>query len=465
MQTRRDQLQAYRFQNRRALAALVTGQPNVLEPPMRRLTVTTLSGIMIAILIAIVFGVLAIIRPSAGDSWKTAGSVIVDQDNDAIYVYSDGVLHPAVNYTSAVLAVSGNTSVSRVTVSSSDIAGATYGFEIGSSKYPTSLPGAGSLLDYPISSCSVWHPRGTRGARAHVTVRIGSTGGTKAVPSTQALFVQDVGDGQKWLLYDGRRLEIGSEAITTSLGLNTVSPVGVGTAFIDSIPQGPVLAPPTLPGDGTPASFTLGGRPVTVGGIVTASGSGGGSFLVTRTHLVPLTALELALYTGTPRTNASPTAVQPHQLNLASPDNPLAAFLSLPMTVPAVDPGALARGGVCAVFDKSAGASGAPRFVIPSGTLTNYVNGSIGQSGQSRRGTADEVDVPPTKALLATSAGAPGPDVVVSEQGVRYSFADRKLIGAFGYEQSDAVHVPPALLDMIPGQKLGLSKAAALQRA
>ncbi|MDT4984661.1 MAG: hypothetical protein QOF95_2151 [Pseudonocardiales bacterium] len=64
VQSRRDQLQAYRFVNRRALAALVSGEPDVIDPPMRRLTITTISGIMIAILIAVGFALLGVIKPS-----------------------------------------------------------------------------------------------------------------------------------------------------------------------------------------------------------------------------------------------------------------------------------------------------------------------------------------------------------------------------------------------------------------
>ena len=95
MQTRRDQLQAYRFQNRRALAALVTGEPNVVEPPMRRLTVITISGIMIAILVAVVFALLGMFSPDTGDSWKEAGAVIVEQrDRRDLRHPLDGKLHP-----------------------------------------------------------------------------------------------------------------------------------------------------------------------------------------------------------------------------------------------------------------------------------------------------------------------------------------------------------------------------------
>ena len=54
MQSRRDQLQAYKFLTRRALAALVVGEPDVPEAPMRRLSLTTLTGIMVAVLVALV---------------------------------------------------------------------------------------------------------------------------------------------------------------------------------------------------------------------------------------------------------------------------------------------------------------------------------------------------------------------------------------------------------------------------
>ena len=107
MQTRRDQLQAYRFQNRRALAALVTGEPNVVEPPMRRLTVDDdlrhhdrdpgRRRLRAARLDQ------ARAPATAG---RQAGAVIVERETGATYVMlGDGMLHPVLNYASAVLAV------------------------------------------------------------------------------------------------------------------------------------------------------------------------------------------------------------------------------------------------------------------------------------------------------------------------------------------------------------------------
>ena len=289
MQTRRDQLQAYRFQNRRALAALVTGQPNVLEPPMRRLTVTTLSGIMIAILIAIVFGVLAIIHPSAGDSWKTRGSVIVDQDSDTIFIYSHSKLYPVLNKTSAVLAVSGTSAVKTVDVSSGDIAGAKYGREIGIAGVPPSLPSEDALTHYPISACSVQEPRGSEGI-ARVTLHLGSEGAAKAVPSAQAILVTTPGrDKPEYLLFRGQRLPISSR-IASTLGYS--SPVQVGNPFITSVPRGTPLAPPTITGFGKPADYTLvpGMPPPRVGTVVMVSDPTG-AYLVLQHETVPLTAL------------------------------------------------------------------------------------------------------------------------------------------------------------------------------
>ncbi|HEU5266892.1 MAG TPA: type VII secretion protein EccB, partial [Jatrophihabitans sp.] len=121
MQTRRDQLQAYRFQNRRALAALVAGEPNVVEPPMRRLTVLTISGIMIAILIAVGFALVGVFKPDPGDKWKAQGAVVVEQDTGARYVMLDGLLHPVLNYTSAVLAAANKDKPQIVTVGQGDI--------------------------------------------------------------------------------------------------------------------------------------------------------------------------------------------------------------------------------------------------------------------------------------------------------------------------------------------------------
>lgn len=461
VQTRRDQLQAYRFQNRRALAALVTGQPNVLEPPMRRLTVTTLSGIMIAILIAIVFGALAVIHPTAGTSWETEGAVVVDSDNNSTYLYTKGALHPVLNYTSAVLASGATSEVTPVKVSSSDISNATYSYEIGIPDVPYSLPSPSSLLRYPMSACSVQRQHGLHTV-TRVTLHIDAGGGTRAVPADQGVLVATPEAPQReWLLFGGERMLIPSAQVASALGYS--SPVLVGSAFLTSVPQGVDLAPPMIPGRGTPARQAIAGTTPSVGTVLKTPAGG---YLVLSQGTVPLTALEFDLFAGSPSVSVTKAQADLAAFTPPSPDaNPLSVFTGLPATPPTIDPGAQAGAGACATYTDG---TDDPSFVLPPPASDSPDStGTVIDSAHSNTGTADTVDVPATKGVLATPADAPHTVLIISDQGIRFSFQNADLIAAFGYSASDVVHMPAQLLALVPRgpEGTGLSTSAALQRS
>ena len=140
--------------------------------------------------------------------------------------------------------------------------------------------------------------------------------------------------------------------------------------------------------------------------------------------------------------------------------NPLVAFDQLPPATPSIDRNATESAGVCAVFRNS---TDNPSFVLPSRELpSTFGQERIIQSNRSTRGLADKVDIPAMAGMLATASNAPHTALIVSDQGVRYGFANTGLLSAFGYTSSDVVKVPPQLLAMIPGAKNGLSRPAAL---
>lgn len=465
MQTRRDQLQAYRFQNRRALAALVTGEPNVLEPPMRRLTVTTLSGIMIAILIAAGFAAVGIIHPSAGDDWKNPHAVIVDRDNNSSYVYIRRTLYPVVNFTSGVLAVSNTGSggsggaVGRVEVSSDDISGATYGREIGIPDVPSALPSAKSLVNFPMSVCSTQQK--VRDASnqfdATVSLRIhSSAAGSTKVAASHGVLVQASGP-TPFLLTHGERLALTSQNIAGQLGFNT-PPVKVGTAFLDSIPLGPDLSAPVIPGHGSLSSYAVGSTERPIGQVLRTTDTGQ-SFIVLRGGLQQLTPVEAALFVD----SSVPLAVkssdvdsaQKAGLNVLNPITELGRVL--PSVKPVNDDQSGDRSGACAVFDS---ATGRPRFTLTGNQSTSGTSNPV-VIDTSKSGQADRVSISATAGVLATPANDPHTIVVISDQGVQYPFADADLLASFGYSRKDVVQMPAALLRLIP-TGTGLSTAAAL---
>ncbi|TML24664.1 MAG: type VII secretion protein EccB, partial [Actinobacteria bacterium] len=51
MQTRREQVRAYRFVTRRVVSALLSGEPETTDLPMRRLSIAIFGSAMLAIIV------------------------------------------------------------------------------------------------------------------------------------------------------------------------------------------------------------------------------------------------------------------------------------------------------------------------------------------------------------------------------------------------------------------------------
>ena len=208
MQTRRDQLHAYRFMTRRAMSSLVTGEPDAVEPPMRRLTVTTLSGVMVAIVVAAVFAVVGLLKGGGGDAWRTEGAVVVEEETGARYVNLGETLYPVLNFSSAVLASGAGDAVQVQQVSRSDLASAERGQLIGITGLPDSMPAPDDLVRGPITVCSQPVRDGIE-TLAEVVVRVGPKR-TDDVPASEGVYVESF-DGERFLLFGSQRLPVSPE--------------------------------------------------------------------------------------------------------------------------------------------------------------------------------------------------------------------------------------------------------------
>lgn len=471
MQTRRDQLQAFRFQNRRALAALVTGDPNVLEPPMRRLTVTTLSGIMIAILVVVGFTVFGFIRPKAGDAWKKPNSVIVEVDGGAqTYVNLGGVLHPTANYTSALIATGGQ-SGDPVKVESSDIADARRGTKIGVPEWPGTPPASGDLVGAPITACSRQRQLTDGG---DLTTQVGLTIGERAsgtrLPAGVGVVVATK-DGRSSLLAEGRRFSIASGRVATAMRLGQADPLQVGTAFLGAVPAGRDLTDPRLEGAGTASVVELDGAPLRVGQLLDVQ-DGGGSFVVLRDGIHAVDEVQRAVL-STVSVSASGDVLTPRKITSAAVINVPRATASfdalrqsqldgLPSAIPTLDRSAQANGGVCAVYGSgSGGLSQTPTFTVPPNLKPTYTVPGIDETGTSANGLADKVTVPPGRAAVVTASDGSPVRFLVSDSGTKFPTANADVLGALGYGGVTPVRLPSALLKLIPSGP-AMSRDAAL---
>jgi type VII secretion protein EccB len=461
VQTRRDQLQAYRFQNRRALAALVTGEPNVLEPPMRRLTATTVSGIMIAILIAVGFALVGVFKPTTGKAWKDAGAVIIDRDTGATYIYAQDVLHPVANYTSAVLAAGTNQAAHVVQVDRSDLDGTPRGVEIGIPGLPASLPPASGLVSSPVTSCS--RLQGTSGTTLHarVSLRIGDTGQSHALPSPGAGVLVRTPSGASYLLGRGHRLTITSPNVALALGLQNTSPLTVGTAFVESVPPGPDLRAPAIAVGGQ-SDYAVNGTHPLIGQLLHISGTDQYQ-VVLPDGLAAVTSVQTALLrtlpTGTPATPHNPIETPESGLFGTHPSTVVWPRIqqSLAGLPDQLQPDAIAAntrtvdaaGGLCAVYGKG---SEEPAFTAAPNSLPSVVFGGVDESVDSQHGQADSVTVPAGSVALVRSTDS-ATLFLVAEPGTKYPAASKDAINALGYGSATPSTLPVQVLPLIPSGK------------
>ncbi|HEU5266009.1 MAG TPA: type VII secretion protein EccB [Jatrophihabitans sp.] len=467
MQTRRDQLQAYRFQNRRALASLVTGEPNVVEPPMRRLTVLTMSGIMIAILIAVGFALVGVFKPAPGDSWKDPGTVIIEEETGARYVILDGALHPVVNFTSAVLAAANKQNPNVVTVSRSDLRHTKRGATIGIARLPDSLPNASNLDGYPWTVCSTQQANGSESPQAKVSLDIGSTGSATALGNHAVVVADTKPPRTQYLLVGGTRYAIASPAVETALNLTGRPVLEVGTSFLQALPAGSDLRTPTLPDVGAKShQVQISGQPATIGQIVHTTDTDQ-YFIVLDDGVEPITnplwlqllrSLRGAAGTPVPEVRATFAEVSAQPQSPASWGRLRQQLADLPGELPAFSDDAAQHHGVCAIY-RSAG--GVPALALPpTANLPSFHAPGVTESAEAAQGQADVVAVSPGRAAVVTAGNAHATVFLVAAPGKRFPFPSRDTLGLLGYGEVSPLKIPPRLLMLIP-QGPALDTAAA----
>lgn len=435
MQTRRDQLHAYRFMTRRAMSSLVTGEPDAVEPPMRRLTVMTISGIMVAIVVAAVFAVVGLLRGGGGDGWRTEGAVVLEEGTGARYVNIGGTLYPVLNYASAVLASGAGDRVELQGVSRSDLADAERGQLIGIPGLPDTMPDPDDLVRGPVSVCSQPVRSGIE-TLAEVVVDVGGAA-TTPVPDTAGVFVESF-DGERFLLHDGERLPVGA-GVEAALQISE-QPVPVGSAFLTSVPMGAALDTPELDGQGEPVS--LAGRSLLVGQVIEVDD---GTFrVVLRDGIATVSDVQAKLLRTA---ELAGQRRDPVRLSLSEVlDLPEGAGLGDVMTgLPEVLPdlGSQSTSSVCAVFSAD---EARPQLAMPrspeAGTPT-------GESRTSAAGRADRLVLAPGAGMVAATPQAKAV-YVVGPPGRLYAAASLATLAGFGYGEVDPVVLSPELIAILP---------------
>lgn len=453
MRTRREQMQAYRFVIRRIVASVLSGEPETLDRPMRRLGISLFVSAMIAVLVFAGFGVYGLLTNPPSDP-DEAGELIVVREDATIFVAQNGLLHPVPNLASGRL-ILGDVQIRRV--SKDSLEDMPRGVPLGIPGAPFELPDSDDLLGLPWRVCSV--PPGVGETAPTTTVVIdNSLGGDSSQVGQQALFVAS-GDEHYLLWNDLRLLVPDPDAAQVALQLTTDPPV-VDKSLINTISRGPDLRPPRVPGAGQPSEHLPDAE---VGDLVT---DGGQHYLVTEDGLglVYDVTVELLRATGVEARQISTAQAIELDREPVEPE-------SFPETVPREAP-TTGDPTICTAYDGE--------YERPLGTRIEVFESAPQELATSAGAiplTQTSLDPAPIahQAVIAGGRGALVKEIpqagqepqegdttyLITDQGNRFPIVGES-VEALGYGDVEPVGIPADLLALLP---LGptLSQEAAMK--
>ncbi|BCB76266.1 type VII secretion protein EccB [Phytohabitans flavus] len=443
MWSRREQVQAYRFLTRRIGSALLSGEPETNELPMRRFGISVAGSIAIAGLVFAGVAVYGLLRPAGRE--PVANAIIVERETGAKYLYLNGLLHPVLNWTSARL-VLGEAQPAVRTMAGASLRDVPRGRPVGIPDAPDALPGKGSLVGAPVTVCTAPRAANSVTPATHVLVGRVPAGGT-ALGEDDGLLVT-AGD-ERYLLWRDTRLRIRDNATLAALGWAAVRPTTVGLGFLNAVPAGPDLVAPKVPGAGATARTQVAGAAADVGDLFRAAGQ---SYVMVRDGLAPVgeVAARLAAAGG-----AQVTDITPQEAGAALVEGDVEPP-GYPTDVPKVRGAefAMACATPLATYDTvDSELTLTPEQVAPSRTGADGVL------------TADRVAVPGGHAALVKAATGPGATYLVTDQGLKHPLPAEErdaVLAALGYAGVAPVPVPDIVLALIPTATALDPKAATL---
>ena len=452
MQSRKDLLQAHRLMTQRAALALLQGEPDPPDQPLRRLNMGLIASILVTVMAAAGFGVWGLLAPGNATGLTAAGTLIIDRETGTSYIWCQHHrLCPAVNYASARLAL-GLAQPAQRLVTQASLARYPRGPMIGIPGLPQPLPDGSSLVGGPWSVCvqTVTSP-GTLQSHAVTTLVAGSSVGGRPLQGGTALLVR--ARGSDWLIWQGKRLPVPQAQqpnVLTALG--TAQPAQqVPAGWLDALPEGPSFGPPFIPGFGHTARVP-GAGPARIGAVF-HTGAGSQHYVLLRGGFAPITQTQQRLLDAAPH-QVPETAISP---SVVAGDRTQAGVQAagLPATMPSV--AAYPVGApLCEVYSGPAAAAPSTGLVTAGGSVPSYGIATNGAGG------VDKIALPPGKAALAAvvatpagtqGAGAPPPTVTgyfLVTGGHRYGLASPGVAAMLGYRIGARVLVPAGVADLIP---------------
>jgi type VII secretion protein EccB len=457
-QSRKDLYQAHRLMTQRAALALLRGEPDVADQPLRRLNIAMISSVLVAVILAALFVILAILGHGGAALQQQPGSLIIDKQTGQVYVFcKKNEICPVINYASARLVLrSTPANLDQQTVSQAALTGFRRGPLIGIPGLPEPLPEPSLLFSQPWSVCEQTEITPVSGQRTATALAGGVATGGRFVGGN-ALLVQDL--GQDWVIWNGERLAIQPPVLTVIFG--SQQPTSVPTVWLNALPEGPAFAAPTIPGYGRSVPGVPGGT-TTVGQVYEVNAAAGSParyyVLLSDDRLARITQTQFELLEF--QANApKPVTLTPSEVLGHLSTTVLGS--GLPSTVPAVV-ATKASAPLCVVYatPPGGGAALARRVTVggrmPSGGIRTSDPTGVGQ-----------VVLPPGRGALVGAAPGTGQaagavSYFLVADGRRYALASTNVAGMLGYNISRAVLLPAGVLDLIPEGPVLSPAAAAL---
>jgi type VII secretion protein EccB len=453
MRSRRDQVQAHAYVVGRLTSALVHGEPDAPESPLRRTGLGVFGGLLVGTLLVAALLAWGLISPASKAAVLTAGELVMAKETGARYIYARHELLPVLNWSSALLLTGGNSAMTVVPAVT--LTGIPHGQPVGIVGAPDTLPAADAV------NKGAWLVCALSAGQAEVSVTIGIPTAVTPPPPNGGLLA--AAQGAEYLVWHGQRLKLDASWIAGALGLGRARVTEVSPAWLNAVPAGPDLRPISVPGRGGPGP-TIGAVHTTIGQVLVTSNVGSPSefYLAEAGALVPITAAQAAIVLGDPSSAASssgatgaPVSVSPAAVVHAPiVHQNLADTVDAPSAPPRDD--TAGPGVPCMDYHGASyhGAGGVPpQFVlaVPPPGAPPALN-SPGVSGSSQ--TANLIDVAPGGGALVRPQAAPGVGgdslFLVTDAGVKFALPSASAALALGYRAGRAVAMPASLLGLLP---------------
>lgn len=312
----RDQNSGHLFYNRRLRAAITRFSVRMKHDDRKQQAAVALSMVLVVIGI----GWMALLHFMKPAGLIAQSAVIGNRDTGAIYAKVNGRLHPALNLTSARLAV-GN-AAAPTWVTAGEIAKYPTGPMIGIPGVPDSLPIVGGSVS-AWAVCDTSPPGGaTRGNATPplVTSIAGALtplGRAAAMGSRQAVLVTH--KSATYVIWGGQRSRIDptERSVTFNLGVDpgVTYPIEISNALFDAMPSTEPLVMPVIPESGSESRWLSG---VKVGSVLESRDAGGavtGFYVLLPGGVQKITGFVADLLrTGDSHGSTSPTLVAPDKL-------------------------------------------------------------------------------------------------------------------------------------------------------